>query len=49
MENQFELLYDEKKKVNQRRSFTESIYPIPKLAPVQSGIIEMLKVIFIIS
>ncbi|MDR3581698.1 MAG: hypothetical protein P4L67_00280 [Candidatus Pacebacteria bacterium] len=33
VENQFELLYDEKKKVNQRRSYAESVYPLHDLEP----------------
>eukprot|EP00826_Nyctotherus_ovalis_P045450 TRINITY_DN5036_c0_g1_i27.p1 TRINITY_DN5036_c0_g1~~TRINITY_DN5036_c0_g1_i27.p1 ORF type:complete len:387 (+),score=98.58 TRINITY_DN5036_c0_g1_i27:377-1537(+) len=34
IENQFELLYDEKRKINKRRSYAESIYPIAELIPV---------------
>ena len=32
VDNQFELLYDEKLKVNQRRSYTLPVYPIQELA-----------------
>lgn len=33
MRNGFELLYSDRKKVNQRRSFAVSPYPIPEVAP----------------
>jgi hypothetical protein len=36
--NQFELLYDEKKKVNLRRSFATSLYPIPARAQVSNAL-----------
>jgi hypothetical protein len=34
-ENQFELLYDEKRKTNMRNCYTDSIYPISELKPVE--------------
>jgi len=33
VDNQFELLYDEKKKFSQRRDYDASIYPLPELVP----------------
>ena len=35
IDSQFELLYDEKKKVNMRRSYTDFIYPFPELIPIE--------------
>lgn len=33
VDNQYDILYDERLKINKRRSYSESIYPIAALAP----------------
>jgi len=46
IENQFVLLYDEKKKVNLRRSYSDPVYPLAELAPPEPASIPLIPVFF---
>jgi len=46
LKNQFELIYYERKKVNQRRSYTIDLYPIPSIAPPPNVILPFMASVF---